>query len=184
MKRYVLNTMKSLVFGSLLGIAFVCYASSTKAFSGSKNMTVEYNGETIPVSQVGQRGGQIATANGVQSVPVMIFSSHPFYAGEEIDTDYDQFALNNAMTINIASTDGNILIPDDESYVPIWMEVSPDGNLVSASFVRATGVTWKFQQAGMQFITATHTYTVENAGATISFTNDGVVLDGVTEAPR
>jgi len=85
-----------------------------------------------------------------------------------------ELAMRELTIIEIDSCEKDILIPSKTSSVPFIVTVQ-----ATVPCYTTVNMQWKFLQSGLMFETADAKYKVLKAGATISFTADGVKLDGV-----
>lgn len=93
----------------------------------------------------------------------------------------DRRARMPKTTIHIVTADKDMLTPSTErgSETLVNYGLGGDGNTGMSFFTHAINVTWEFVQAGMSFTAEDGAYRTTRAGATISFTEDGVKMDGV-----
>lgn len=165
------------------------------------SMTVSYKGRVILASQVGQTTAvRVIEKDGKMEevrVPVSLWTSVPFHAGKTInvggfgglalgtlDMGYKDFYFPKERTIGIEETDdGFTLMPSKDSLVPIWIDAT-GAEVRQELLVRAANVTWVFKKEGTRFETITHTYVTTKPAAKVSFTKDGVRLDGVTATEK
>jgi hypothetical protein len=86
--------------------------------------------------------------------------------------------------INIEDTKDGLLIPNKDSAVPVNMGMDDTGKQGMSFFTHAINVSWCFAKTGMKFDSDESSCEVEKAGATVSFTEDGVKVDGVKMTPK
>ncbi len=126
---------------------------------------------------IGQRVGIF----GGKQVPVGIYGGAPFKP-KDLKTDGE---LTSPLLIVITSYENGELIPAKDSPTPLYMgfDVSA-GKLESRMFTHALNVTWQFATSGIEFTAGGTIYRTEKEGATISFTKDGLKMDGIVKKGR
>jgi len=89
--------------------------------------------------------------------------------------------LQDPLTIRIVGTNGKgELVAAKDSGVPMEESFDPKtGKLGSKMYTHAISVVWQFTKAGITFRAEGVTYKAEKAGATISFTQNGVKMEGI-----
>jgi Skp family chaperone for outer membrane proteins len=89
--------------------------------------------------------------------------------------------MQDPLTIRIVGTnDKGELVAAKDSGVPVAESFDPKtGKLGSEMYTHAVNVVWQFAKAGITFEAEGVTHKAEKAGATISFTKDGVRMDGI-----
>lgn len=93
--------------------------------------------------------------------------------------EVDHRAKLSSTIIDIEDAKGNYLIPAKESAVPLNMGFDENEKAGISFFTHALNVTWRFSNPGIKFYSGDSSYEVQKVGASISFTEDGVKLDGV-----
>jgi len=98
----------------------------------------------------------------------------------------DRRAQMPKTTIRIVSAEGHMLTPSTErgSETLVNYGLATDGKTGMSFFTRAINVTWEFVEAGISFTAQDSTYRTTRAGATISFTEDGVKMDGIEKIEK
>lgn len=86
--------------------------------------------------------------------------------------------------IDIEETKEGLLIPKKDCAVPINMGFGENNEFGASFFTHAVNVTWRFTKSGIRFESKGKVYRVQKAGATISFTQEGVKMDGVNTVPK
>lgn len=81
--------------------------------------------------------------------------------------------------IVIGAANGGFLVPEQDSAVPVNMGFDDRANFGLSFFTHAVNVTWVFANAGIRFHAEGSDYESERDGAAISFTEDGVQMDGI-----
>jgi len=82
-------------------------------------------------------------------------------------------------TIKIVDAKNGFLIPSQDSPVPVNMGFDRTQRFGISFFTHAVNCSWTFTKAGIVFSAGGETYESENAGAFISFTDDGVKTEGL-----
>jgi hypothetical protein len=95
--------------------------------------------------------------------------------------EVDRRAKLSKTIIDIENANGNYLIPSKESAVPLHMSVDENGKTQISFFTHALNVIWRFTNSGIKFDSGDSRYEVQKSGAYISFTEDGVKVDGVND---
>lgn len=115
----------------------------------------------------------LKTDKGKHPVMILGYKGCPFSVRElKMLSD---ISMREPMTVEIASADGNILRTEAASTLPFI--VASESTMPS---FMAINVQWRFATAGMSFSTTKATYKTSKSGATISFTKEGIKLDGVS----
>lgn len=119
-------------------------------------------------------GGMVAT-RGDSKVPCMLIQGFPF-PPSPLKTDGE---LPPGTPIRIESYDKERkeLQPASDSWVPV-IEPTSNNNEPTA-LAHAVNVLWQFTKSGITFEADGATYKTEKADATISFTKDGVKMEGI-----
>jgi hypothetical protein len=123
-------------------------------------------------------GGLLMEKNGTK-IPVMLVKGIPFSVPNSLTVEGTS---SRPITINIVDYDKQkrLFVPSDDSLIP-RSEPAPDADRPKqdAFCVQAENITWIFAKAGIKFETDDATYVSEKADAKISFTKDGVILEGI-----
>jgi hypothetical protein len=98
--------------------------------------------------------------------------------------EVDRRAKLSKTVIHIEDTKDGLLISSKDSAVPVNMGMDDTGKPGMSFFTHAINVSWCFAKAGMKFDSDESSCEVEKAGATVSFTEDGVKTDGVKMTPK
>jgi hypothetical protein len=88
-------------------------------------------------------------------------------------------SMRELITVEIAGGDGRILQVAPKSALPFVVT----SESTWPAFM-AVNVQWRFTTADQKFSTSRAKYRTTKADATISFTKDGVKLDGIEERPK
>ena len=91
----------------------------------------------------------------------------------------DRRAKLTTTIIIIEAAKGGFLVPNKDSAVPVNMGFDKSAKFGLSFFTHAINTTWKFAKPGIRFNAVDSTYESERAGASISFTEDGVKMDGL-----
>jgi len=91
----------------------------------------------------------------------------------------DRRAKLTTTVIIIEAAKGAFLVPKEDSAVPVNMGFDKSAKFGLSFFTHAINTTWKFAKPGIRFYAEDSTYESERAGASISFTEDGVKMDGI-----
>lgn len=153
--------MRFLTFGSTILICAIAFAQAPNTSDSSTLRIV---------------GGTVATVNGETKACMLIQGmSFPVNSLKTIGS------LPQPLTITIRGYDKDkkVLLVTGDSIVPTGEPV-PGKSL--EYFTQASNVVWQFSKAGISFVTADGTYVANKDGATISFTDKGVQMDGVALA--
>lgn len=144
----------------------ICVADSSER---SADKTVEVRGTKFHIW-----GGMIAK-RGDSKAPCMLIYGFPFQPSP-IKTDGE---LPEKPVIYIESYDKEHkeLQPTSDSGVPVIDPAS--NNNETTALAHAVNVSWQFTKPGITFESDGTTYKAEKVDATISFTKDGVRMDGI-----
>lgn len=188
----MLIRIKSVVFIMVISLLLISILES------DAEMSTNYKGKTYVSQQVGQMiGYRLIEKDGKSTkieIPISLWQSIPFDVAVRFD-DYKKYALSRELTIKIEDADSpglsQVILPTKDSIIPFWLELSSDGNLKQEVLVCATNVIWKFEREGIRLCLfqlkkkgetiGFPCYVSKKKGATIRFTKEGVVLDGVEE---
>jgi len=119
----------------------------------------------------------LKTGKGKHPLMVLAYKGCPFSVKEL--TVLSDLSLREPLTVEIASIDGNVLRTNDTSALPFIVTSE-----TTTPCFTAVNVQWRFAQAGMTFTTDKYTYKTNKEGASISFTEKGLKLDGVVQLPK
>ena len=91
---------------------------------------------------------------------------------------HEQRKLISLRLIAAISDYDNIIVPDEDSIVPVQC----DRHGIPKRIVpNAVGVTWLFKEAGMFFEIGEQRFKTDEVGATVEFTEKGVNLSKITK---
>lgn len=128
-------------------------------------------------SLVFQDVAYLKTEKGKHPIMVLGYQGCPFSVKElKVLSD---ISMREVMTVEIASVDRGVLRAEATSVLPFIVT----SESTTPCFM-AVNIRWRFAQADMSFSTSKATYKTSKAGATISFTESGVKLDGVEEISK
>lgn len=119
----------------------------------------------------------LKTDKGKHPLMVLAYKGCPFSVKQLAGSS--DLSLREPLTVEITSIKDNVLYLKDDSTLPFIVTSES-----TTPCFTAVNVQWRFAQAGMTFSTDKHTYKTEKEGATISFTDKGLKLDGVTQTPK
>lgn len=88
-------------------------------------------------------------------------------------------SMREPIVIEVGHANGNVLYPASGSCVPFIVT----SNTTVPCFM-AVNVQWRFVQEGIKFSTESAEYKVSQGGSTVSFTEDGVMLEGIEKLPK
>lgn len=132
------------------------------------------------------RVGQGAAIEGKDVVSVAIYASLPFAAAPmQVDGE-----LRDHITVRIARVEKGFLIPVDEGdvvrrMVPVREQLDPQtGTLKTKLLTHAAKYSWQFVNKGTSFEVDGTTYIAEKEAAIISFTKDGIGMEGITKLKK
>lgn len=134
----------------------------------STHRVLYQEGVDVPVTENGQSTQKRIAAYGVAGLR---------FKTQELKVDQRVKLEDTPITIQDAK--GQFLIAADDSAVPITMGSDAQGQSEISFFTQAVGVKWIFQKAGMRFVAGQAVFETEKPGASVSFTSDGVKLDGL-----
>jgi len=172
-------------------IIFLLLISIVESYA---EMSANYKGKTYISKQVGQMIGYKNTEkDGISTrkeILVTLWTAIPFDVAVRLE-DYKRYTLSRELTIKIKDVDSQgmhqVLYPEKDSIIPFLI----DNPLKPEVLVCATNVIWKFEKEGIRFCSCLAKlkgktigfpcYVSKKKGATIRFTKDGIVLDGVEE---
>lgn len=97
------------------------------------------------------------------------------------DLVVDRRAKLRTSVIIIETAKGGFLIPKKNSAVPVNIGFDENAKFGLSFFTHAINTKWKFAKQGIRFDVGDSTYESERAGASISFTEDGVKMDGIRQ---
>lgn len=86
--------------------------------------------------------------------------------------------------IDIEDAKEGLLIPLKDSAVPINMGFGENNEFGASFFTHALNVRWRFAKPGIRFESEGKVYQVQKSGATISFTEQGIKVDGLNVTPK
>lgn len=95
------------------------------------------------------------------------------------DLAVDRRAKLRTTVIIIETAKGQFLFPEKNSAVPVNMGFDENAKFGLSFFTQAINTKWKFAKQGIRFDAGDSTYESERADASISFTEDGVKMDGI-----
>ncbi len=96
--------------------------------------------------------------------------------------EVDRRAKLSRTVISIEDAKGGFLIPEKDSAVPINMGFDQRQKFGMSFFTHAINVTWTFAKPGIRFIAGDSIYESEKAGASVSFTEEGTMIDGLKKS--
>jgi hypothetical protein len=117
--------------------------------------------------------GQVAGLDQGKQIPISTWGGQLPFAPSPLKVDGE---LTGNYSIKITAQEKGCLIPTEDSAVPVRM---PSRKF----YTHAVNVTWEFVKPGIAFETEGTNYVSEKAGATISFTEAGVKMDGIKTTP-
>jgi hypothetical protein len=91
----------------------------------------------------------------------------------------DQRAKLATTVITIEAANGEFLVPERNSAVPVNMGFDETVKFGLSFFTHTINTTWKFSKPGIRFKAGDGTYESERSDASISFTENGVKIDGL-----
>lgn len=138
----------------------------------------EKNGATISYGTVIEKKRYVQKELSVgllnkEEIPLLLLAGAPFTNSSLTP----EGSLLRPITIRISDAKGPLLIPAEDSLIPVRFD--PFG-----FFSRAAGVTWEFTKSGISFDTDDAAFVVERDGAKVTFTKEGVSLDGIRRLPK
>jgi len=98
-----------------------------------------------------------------------------------IDTAYGIFTAAPESQVPVP-LDANVVEVPGSTFVPLFLAYDRDA-AAQSSLADATGIVWQFQQGGLRFELDGYVLEAAEPGATIAFSDDGVLLTGFTLAP-
>jgi hypothetical protein len=96
----------------------------------------------------------------------------------------DSAAFREAKTITITDYTNGFMIASPDSTVPTQMGYDASGNFNTKFLTHIVNMTWVFDKPGIAFEAQSNKYTSVKAGAKISFTTNGIKMDGINDASR
>ncbi len=99
-----------------------------------------------------------------------------------LSTQFGLFETSPESLVPVPLDDSVVDVPGS-TFVPLFLAGDRDAAL-RGSLADATGVTWWFQSGQLRFELDDYVLVADEAGASIAFGTDGVVLEGFTLLPR
>lgn len=155
------------------------FGPNTSAESG---LTVTAAGEEMRCRQVYQDVAYRLDAHGEtgERVPLLFFEACPFTICGRLEVSR-KFAMREEKTLKIEKALSNLLWLSADSEFPFGCSDNRD---IYSGFEMAVGTRWVFLHAGMTFTAGEQEYLVEKDGATVTFTEARIVMDGVSKKNR
>lgn len=100
---------------------------------------------------------------------------------EIVDTTYGIFTAAPDSSVPVPLEDSVVEVPGS-AFVPLFLAYDREAAATS-SLADASGIVWRFDQGGLRFELEGYVLTADAPGATIAFSDDGVVLTGFVLAP-
>lgn len=94
----------------------------------------------------------------------------------------DSAAFREPKTITITDFTNGFMVASPDSTVPTQMGYDASGNFNTKFLTHIVNMTWVFDKPGIAFEAQSNKYTSVKAGATISFTTNGIKMDGIKDA--
>ena len=126
-----------------------------------------YQDVAYVLNEQGERGGRI---------PIFGYQDCPFTIDGPIQVT-DGFEMREEFIIEIESASGSLLWVSPKSARPLGVT----GALLAAGYEMFINTTWVFTSQGTEFVAGGKKYTTAKDGATVKFTRNGVVLDGILQ---
>jgi len=109
-----------------------------------------------------------------ERVAVSWYEGCPFAIETELDV-YSEIEMRVESTIEIEEAIGNVLFLSSKSLLPIIIQNME----IKTGCEMFRNITWLFKKKGIKFSTKTSNYRVTKDGATIKFSSNGIIMDGV-----
>ena len=126
-----------------------------------------YQDVAYVLNEEGERGKRI---------PIFGYQGCPFTIDGPIQVTKG-FEMREEITMEIAKASGSLLWVSSKSARPL----STAGMRLADGCEMFINTTWVFTSKGMEFVAGGETYVTKQVGATVKFTRDGVVVDGVSK---